>query len=253
MKKSILSKLILAIAGCLMVVSNSFGQVTGDPHAVLVGSTYNYTVTQHGTNSYEWAVIDGATIINLTGTTANSIDITWDDAFKAEFKPFIDANRSVTLQVTEFEDHGGGKVCSQISQIEISFTTDLPIIAFVSGSTALCSAEGTDVTVEFNGIEPWDFTIVDDKGVAGKVVTGLTSTSDGVSKVSGKDGYYQYTYTIAEGVMLSPDADIIHNLTIDTFVDDNVRKNAGIDNGTKAGTIAITVYQLPQISTISHN
>jgi hypothetical protein len=259
MKKTILSKLLFTLVVGLFAIGNTFGQVANPTgthdatHSVLVGSEYQYNIVLNQTNgtdnTYTWKVLNALTfteldVIAVEGSNVQSI--AWSGAYAVN-------GEKVILQVEEYGDHGDGKTCSQISQIEISFTTDLPVIVFTTPGHSLCSTDGTNVIVEFNGVAPWDITIVDSELVAGKIVTGLMPTDTGVAPVDAKPGYYTYTYSIAEDVLLSPGADIVHNLTIETFVDDNVRKNAGEANGTMTGTIGITVYQLPQISTINHN
>ncbi len=260
MKKTILSKLLFTLVIGLFAMTNTFAQTTNTNgtydaiHSVLVGSEYDYNVVLNTTggndNTYTWRVLNAATnaeIEVIATDGSNEQTITWSGAYAVN-------GEKVILQVEEYGDHGDGKVCSQISQIEISFTTDLPVIAFVTPDHTLCSTEGTNVSVKFNGLAPWDITIVDDKGVAGKVISDLNIGDTGLSAVDA-DGYYTYTYSVAENLLVSPDADVVHSLTITAFVDDNVRKNAGKLNGDLTGDIDvdITVYQLPQISTINHN
>jgi len=250
MKKSILIKLTVTVMVCLFAISNTMGQVTGDPHAVLVGSEYTYTVTKNGSNTYEWAVIDGVTTIPLVGVT-NSIDVAWEGVINTDFTDFITNTRSVILQVKELQNHGDGAICTQISQIAINFTNTLPSIVMQTADYAICSMEATSVIVKFNGIAPWDITLTDDQSVVTVSETNITMAQ--VTDIGG--GFYTYTFNINAGILDATAGDITHNLEITSFVDDNVRKNASFTNGDLTGDVDanVTVHQLPQISTITHN
>jgi|GEM_PF-2902650 len=254
MKKSILSKLMITLVIGLFSISNLNAQTgTYDAiHTVLMGSTYEYNVALHGSNTYTWEIVNPADPTDVLEIIAdkgiNKQNIFWDPT-----KTWVKNGDQVILRVSEFRDHGDGDVCSSVSEITISFTNSLPSIEFVTVDNAICSTDATQVTVKFNGVAPWDITITDDQGDASKTITGLTTADPKVIPVAGEPGYYTYTFDIAEGDLLSPTGDVTHALTFTTFVDDNVRKNATEANGTMTGTLSITVYQLPQISTINHN
>lgn len=262
MKKSILSKLTLAIVVCFMAITNVFGQAANPTgtydaiHTVLIGSTYEYNVTLNQTdgadNKYTWEVVDAADATKvldvLVDKGSNVQNIFWDPT-----KTWATDGNQVKLRVSEFATHssGDGDVCSSISEITISLIGTQAQIAFDPNTDDFhCSGEDGTLVMKFNGYAPWNVTVERQDGT--KILDNITLNSSDVTDVGG--GYYTYTVTLAKAdYLVTGGSDVTHTFTITAFDDKNTSKATGIEGTVANGTRKVTFYRLPEISTINHN
>lgn len=261
MKKTILSKLLFTIVIGLFAISNTLGQATNNngtydaTHMVLLGSSYEYNVVLHGSNTYTWEIVEKADPTNvlevLVDKGTNIQDFIWNTDVT---KPWRADGNEVILRVSEYADHGTDDICSSISEITLSYIGTAATIAFDPNTDDFhCSGEDGSLVVKFNGFAPWTVSVKDETTNT-MVLDNITLNIGDPGVTDLANGFYTYEITLAKvDYLVSGAADVTHAFTITAFDDKNTSKAAGIDGSISNGNRNVTFYKLPEISTINHN
>ncbi len=201
-------KLLLALCFVMFGLGLNKAQAQTDIDTVCAGATgVTYSVTNTAGSTYYW-VINGGT--QATGGNTNSITVDWSSTTGTD-----------TIKVVEKSAAG----CFGDTVKLAVFRMPLPT-ASISGTTAICYNNSTEITVDLTGIGPWNITYSD--GTNSTTVNGITSSP----------------YKFNTPVLPTGSGVVTYTLT-------SVSNGFGC-NGTVSGSAEITVNPKPVTSKISH-
>jgi hypothetical protein len=201
-------KVLLALCFIMFGLGFSKLQAQTDVDTVCAGATgVTYSVTNTAGSTYYW-VINGGT--QASGSNTNSITVDWNSTTGTD-----------TLKVVEKSAAGCFGDTVKLAVYRMPIPT-----AAISGTTAICYNNSTEITVDLTGVGPWDITYSD--GTNSTTVTGITSSP-----------YKFNTPTLPSGT-----GTITYSLT-------SVSNSFGCA-GSVSGSAEITVSPKPSTSAISH-